>query len=282
MTHLSTESFVYSLPVIPQATREDFIRTARMLKERAGIVLGEHKEDMVARSLGLETKNLGVAEVRQYLDFLDHNPRAPEWERFVNTFTINHTAFFRESHHFVSLAEFVKKRSKPLSVWCAAASTGEEVYTIAMVLQENVSNAEISCSLLASDIDTQALVRAEEGMYSLDRVQPVEESLLRKYFQRGVGKRAGMVRVKPVLRNMVDFRMINLVSSENWPTDQSFDVVFCRNTMIYFEKETQSKLLDKFAQVMKPGALLFVGHSENISHLSKAFRLQGQTVYVRV
>lgn len=282
MTHLSTESFVYSLPVIPQATREDFIRTARMLKERAGIVLGEHKEDMVARSLGLETKNLGVAEVRQYLDFLDQNPRAPEWERFVNTFTINHTAFFRESHHFVSLAEFVKKRSKPLSVWCAAASTGEEVYTIAMVLQENVSNAEISCSLLASDIDTQALVRAEEGVYSLDRVQPVEESLLRKYFQRGVGKRAGMVRVKPVLRNMVDFRMINLVSSENWPTDQSFDVVFCRNTMIYFEKETQSKLLDKFAQVMKPGALLFVGHSENISHLSKAFRLQGQTVYVRV
>lgn len=282
MTHLSTESFVYSLPVIPQATREDFIRTARMLKERAGIVLGEHKEDMVARSLGLETKNLGVAEVRQYLDFLDHNPRAPEWERFVNTFTINHTAFFRESHHFVSLAEFVKKRSKPLSVWCAAASTGEEVYTIAMVLQENVSNAEISCSLLASDIDTQALVRAEEGVYSLDRVQPVEESLLRKYFQRGVGKRAGMVRVKPVLRNMVDFRMINLVSSENWPTDQSFDVVFCRNTMIYFEKETQSKLLDRFAQVMKPGALLFVGHSENISHLSKAFRLQGQTVYVRV
>lgn len=282
MTHLSTESFVYSLPVIPQATREDFIRTARMLKERAGIVLGEHKEDMVARSLGLETKNLGVAEVRQYLDFLDHNPRAPEWERFVNTFTINHTAFFRESHHFVSLAEFVKKRNKPLSVWCAAASTGEEVYTIAMVLQENVSNAEISCSLLASDIDTQALVRAEEGVYSLDRVQPVEESLLRKYFQRGVGKRAGMVRVKPVLRNMVDFRMINLVSSENWPTDQSFDVVFCRNTMIYFEKETQSKLLDKFAQVMKPGALLFVGHSENISHLSKAFRLQGQTVYVRV
>lgn len=282
MTHLSTESFVYSLPVIPQATREDFIRTARMLKERAGIVLGEHKEDMVARSLGLETKNLGVAEVRQYLDFLDHNPRAPEWERFVNTFTINHTAFFRESHHFVSLAEFVKKRSKPLSVWCAAASTGEEVYTIAMVLQENVSNAEISCNLLASDIDTQALVRAEEGVYSLDRVQPVEESLLRKYFQRGVGKRAGMVRVKPVLRNMVDFRMINLVSSENWPTDQSFDVVFCRNTMIYFEKETQSKLLDKFAQVMKPGALLFVGHSENISHLSKAFRLRGQTVYVRV
>ena len=282
MTHLSTESFVYSLPVIPQATREDFIRTARMLKERAGIVLGEHKEDMVARSLGLETKNLGVAEVRQYLDFLDHNPRAPEWERFVNTFTINHTAFFRESHHFLSLAEFVKKRSKPLSVWCAAASTGEEVYTIAMVLQENVSNAEISCSLLASDIDTQALVRAEEGVYSLDRVQPVEEPLLRKYFQRGVGKRVGMVRVKPVLRNMVDFRMINLVSSENWPSEQTFDVVFCRNTMIYFEKETQSKLLDKFAQVMKPGALLFVGHSENISHLSKAFRLQGQTVYVRV
>lgn len=282
MTHLTSESFVYSLPVIPQATRDDFTRTARMLKERAGIVLGEHKEDMVARSLGLEAKSLAVTEVRQYLDFLEHNPRAPEWERFVNTFTINHTAFFRESHHFGTLAEFVKKRSKPLSVWCAAASTGEEVYTIAMVLQENVSNADVTCNLLASDIDTQALIRAQEGVYSQDRVQPVEDHLLRKYFQRGVGKRAGMVRVKPVLRNMVDFRMINLVSAENWPTDQSFDVVFCRNTMIYFEKETQSKLLDKFAQVMKPGALLFVGHSENISHLSKAFRLQGQTVYVRV
>lgn len=282
MTHLKADSFVYTLPEIPPATREDFTRTARMLKERAGIVLGEHKEDMVARSLGLQAKKLSVTEVRHYLDFLEQNPRAPEWEGFVNTFTINHTAFFRESHHFVTLAEFVKTRSKPLAVWCAAASTGEEVYSIAMVLQEQVSNADINTSLLASDIDTQALVRAEEGVYSMDRVQPVEESLLKKYFQRGIGKRSGMVRIKPVLRNMVDFQMINLVSSENWPSDHKFDVIFCRNTMIYFEKETQTKLLDRFAQVMKPGALLFVGHSENISHLSKAFRLQGQTVYVRV
>ncbi|MCQ9615972.1 chemotaxis protein CheR [Paenalcaligenes niemegkensis] len=278
----SVEAFTYTLPVMPQATHDDFSRSSRMLYERAGIVLGEHKVDMVSRSLGLRTQKTGLGNVRQYLDHLEFNPRSPEWEEFVNTFTINHTAFYRENHHFDVLAKFAAARPKPISVWCSAASTGEEAYTIALTLQQAIMNAELNATILASDIDTVAVSRAREGVFSTDRVLPVPEALLKTYFQRGKGRYAGMVRVKPSLRNMIDFQIVNLVSAENWPKHQKFDAIFCRNTMIYFDKNTQIKLLERFAQLMKPGGLLFVGHSENISHMSTSFRLQGQTVYVRV
>lgn len=266
---------------MPQATHDDFTRAARILKQRSGIILGEHKEDMVARSLGLRTKGCGFAEVREYLNHLEGDSRAAEWEHFVNAFTINHTAFFRENHHFEILGKFVAERAKPLSIWCAAASTGEEPYTIAMTLRENLSNPEVGVHILATDIDTNAIERARAGVYPIDRVQPVKDHLLKKYFQRGKGQYAGMVRVKQSLRNMVEFGLVNLASAENWPVHHKFDAVFCRNTMIYFEKETQEKLLARFAQVMKPGGLLFIGHSESVAHMTTDFRLQGQTVYVR-
>lgn len=278
----SAQTFAYSLPTLPRATSADCVRATALLHERAGIILGSHKEDMIARSLGMRAKKLGHGSVQQYLEHLEFNPRADEWSNFINTFTINHTAFYRERHHFDVLAKFVTNRSKPISVWSSAASTGEEAYSIAMTLRESVVNADSSVTILASDIDTTALAHAQQGVYSMDRVKPVPEALLKKYFQRGTGRNVGKVRVKPLLRNMVTFENVNLISAENWPSSQQFDAVFCRNTMIYFEKNTQIKLLERFAQLMKPGALLFVGHSENISQLSTAFRLQGQTVYVRV
>ncbi len=266
------------MPVLAEVGQHDFERSARVLRARAGIVIGSHKLEMAARTLGLRAKGLGLTTVKEYLDHLEHNPHSPEWEAFVNAFTINHTAFFREQHHFEILAEFAKARRKPFSVWCAAASTGEEPYTIAMTLRESCLQPDVGVSIYATDIDTRAIERAKQGVYSMERVQPVPEEYLKKYFQRGTGKQTGMVRVKDSLRDMIEFDTLNLLAP-SWPTDRKFDAIFCRNTMIYFDKPTQTRVLERFAPTLKPGGLLFAGHSENFTYLTKAFRLQGQTVY---
>lgn len=268
------------MPALPEVGHNDFERAARLLHNKAGIVLGSHKREMAERTLGLRARSMGLGSVRDYLDHLERNAESPDWEAFINAFTINHTAFFREQHHFDILAKFVRTRKKPLAVWCCASSTGEEPYSIAMTLREALSDADNGVSILATDIDTQAVERASQGVYSLERVKPVPEALLRKYFMRGTGAKAGMVRVKPVLRNMIEFNTLNLLAP-GWPAGgQKYDVIFCRNTMIYFDKPTQTRILERFAAALKPGGLLFAGHSENFTYLTKAFRLQGQTVYV--
>ncbi|NYT65068.1 methyltransferase domain-containing protein [Alcaligenaceae bacterium] len=269
----------FSLPALSVVESNDFTRAARILHTRAGILLGSHKRDMAERTLGLRAKKVNFATVREYLDLLEQSPHSPEWENFVNAFTINHTAFFREQHHFEILGDFVKTRTKPLSIWCAASSTGEEPYSIAITLQEYCPQPSYGVNIIATDIDTKAIERAKAGVYSMERVKPVPEEQLKKYFQRGVGERAGMVRVKQAVRDMVKFDVLNLLSP-TWHSNEKFDAIFCRNTMIYFDKETQTRILERFAQVLKPGGLLFAGHSENFTYLTKAFRLQGQTVYV--
>ena len=278
----SSDSFVYSLPGVPAMTPYDFDRATRLIKSRAGILLGNHKEDMVARNLGLYAKKLNFEKVTEYLDHLEYNSSSPEWERFISIFTINHTAFFREQHHFDILADFVKDRQKPISVWSSACSTGEEAYSIAITLKENIAVADNGVQVLATDIDAAAVERARQGVYTLDRVQPVPSPLLKKYFYRGTGSFNGMARVKPALQKMLEFNIANLVSAEGWPNGRTFDAIFCRNTMIYFDKPTQTQLLERFAKMIKPGGLLFVGHSENFSHMTTAFKLQGSTVYERV
>ena len=259
----------------------DFERAARMLHARTGIVLGAHKREMAERTLGLRARHAGAHTVRDFLDHLDQHPESPHWEDFVNAFTINHTAFFREAHHFEILSRFAQSRGKPFSVWCAASSTGEEPYTIAITLREALPGADTGLFILDTDIDTQAVERAREGVYSIERIKPVPEAYLPRYFMRGTGKRAGMVRVKPVLRDIIEFDVLNLLSP-SWPSGQKFDAIFCRNTMIYFDKPTQTRILERFALMLKPGGLLFAGHSENFTYLTKSFKLQGQTVYVVV
>lgn len=251
-----------------------------MLQARAGILLGDHKQEMASRTLSLRAHVLGYETVQQYLADLARNPTSAEWDHFISSFTINHTAFFREQHHFEILAKFARTRTKPFSIWCAAASTGEEPYTIAMTLREALPSCDTGVSIWATDIDTEAIRKAREGVYSQERVKPVPDDLLRKYFQRGTGRRAGLVRVKDNLRSLVEFDIFNLLQAD-WPAPRSFDAIFCRNTMIYFDKATQTQILERFAPTLKPGGLLFAGHSENFTYLTDAFRLQGQTVYVK-
>lgn len=273
-------SSIFALPAQAKLSPGDFEYAAKLLRGRAGIVLGAHKQEMAGRTLALRAHAIGHKSVHEYLDELARNPTSPEWEMFINSFTINHTAFFREHHHFEILARFVRTRRKPISIWCSAASTGEEPYTIAMTLRESCPQPDVGVSIWATDIDTNAIQRAREGVYPQERVKPVPEDYLHKYFQRGTGRRAGLVRVKDSLRSLVEFGVFNLLQND-WPAPGSFDAIFCRNTMIYFDKATQTKILERFAPTLKTGGLLFAGHSENFTYLTDAFRLQGQTVYVK-
>jgi chemotaxis protein methyltransferase CheR len=276
MTHAAHSPFAAAAPL--PFSSEDFAQAVRLLVQRAGIVVGQHKEQSAARALDAQARQMGCSSIADYLAHLRHNPQDPHWQSFINAFTINHTAFFREPHHFKMLADFVKQRQTPVNVWCCAASTGEEPYTIAMTLLEGCGRVASRVSVLATDIDSKAIQRAQKGVYTEDRVQAVPEPLLRQYFQRGSGVNAGKVRVKPLLRECVRFDTLNLVAP-GWPIEQKFDAIFCRNTMIYFEKKTQTQILERFAPLLKKDGLLFAGHSENFTYLTQSFRLLGQTVY---
>jgi len=256
-------------------------RVANVLHQRSGIVLGDHKEDTIRRYLGAFAKDLDLDSIDAYLDYLQRHPDSTEWSRFVNVFTINHTAFFREQHHFKVLAEYLPTREKPIHMWSAAASTGEEAYSMAMVAYESMQQPQFGVRILASDIDTDAIKVAVKGVYRKERVDTLSIQRLRRFFQRGTGTNQGMVRVKDSLKQLLDFQVINLIDATQWPEKNTMDVIFCRNTLIYFDRTTQIKLLERFAKVLKPGGLLFVGHSENFSFMTSVLRLRGQTVYER-
>ncbi len=252
-----------------------------MIYQRAGIALGEHKREMVYSRLSRRLRVLGRSEFSSYLSELEANVNAAEWESFVNALTTNLTAFFREPHHFPILAEYARKLNRPLSVWCAAASTGEEPYSIAITLHEALGTRIGNSHVLATDIDTQVLERARVGIYPQERVDKVSAERLRSFFLKGRAAQAGMVRVKRELGDMVTFEPLNLLA-EPWPMTSAFDVIFCRNVMIYFDKPTQARILQRMAPLLKHGGLLFAGHSENFTYVTSEFRLRGQTVYERV
>ncbi|SAK41944.1 chemotaxis protein methyltransferase [Caballeronia fortuita] len=260
-------------------TSADFARIRELIHRRAGISLSDHKRDMAYSRLARRLRACGIDTFKQYLDRLETHEDNAEWEAFVNALTTNLTAFFRESHHFPILADFVKRRQQPFSVWCSAASTGEEPYSIAMTLVEALGeHAARQCTVFASDIDSQVLARAEAGVYSLDQVKALSVERLKRFFLKGTGSHAGLVKVRPELRAMVNFGRVNLTEAR-YDVKGPFDAIFCRNVMIYFDKPTQGQVLSRFEPLMKPGALLFAGHSENFTYVSQAFRLRGQTVY---
>jgi chemotaxis protein methyltransferase CheR len=256
----------------------DFARVRKMIYARAGISLGEHKREMVYSRLARRLRALSVQDFSSYLDALEGENGSPEWEHFTNALTTNLTSFFREAHHFPILADLVRKKQGPVSVWCCAASTGEEPYSIAITVAEALSGKTSGCEVLATDIDTNCLNRARTGMYPFERVSKLPEAQLKKYFLRGKGSNEGQVKVRPVLQDMVSFETLNLLA-DKWAIQGSFDAIFCRNVMIYFDKPTQAKILQRFVPLLKPGGLLFAGHSENFTYISKNFRLRGQTVY---
>ena len=260
-------------------TSADFARIRELIHRRAGISLSEHKRDMAYSRLARRLRARGLDSFRRYLDLLEAENSAEEWEAFTNALTTNLTAFFRESHHFPILAEFVKRRQQPVSIWCSAASTGEEPYTIAMTLVEALGESQArQATILATDLDTQVLAKGEAGVYAFDQVKSLSPERLKRFFLKGTGPHAGLVKVRPELRSMIRFAQLNLTDAD-YGLRQPFDAIFCRNVMIYFDKPTQSQVLSRFEPLVKPGGLLFAGHSENFTYVTQAFRLRGQTVY---
>ena len=257
----------------------DFARVRRMIYERAGISLGEHKREMVYSRLARRLRALELGDFASYLDGLEQDPDSAEWQHFVNALTTNLTAFFREPHHFPILADLARSRPGPFAVWCCAASTGEEPYSIAITLIEALGQRAANATVYATDIDTNVLQRAREGVYPIDRVERLSPERLKRFFLRGKGARAGQVKVKPEVAAMVEFAPLNLLAADWRLGDRRFDAIFCRNVMIYFDKPTQATILQRFVPLLKPGGLLFAGHSENFTYITDAFRLRGQTVY---
>lgn len=259
-------------------TARDFDRVRALIYKKAGIALAESKQEMVYSRLARRLRATGIGSFVTYLDKLEQGGDAEEWEAFTNALTTNLTSFFREAHHFPILAEHLKKVKEPIEIWCSAASTGEEPYSIAMTACEAFNTLTPPVRIIATDIDTNVLNTGANGVYSIDRLDKMSPERAKKFFLRGKGEREGLVRVRPELRQMITFKQVNLLA-DNWGINTQFDVIFCRNVMIYFDKPTQGKILDRFAPLMKPDGLLFAGHSENFLYVCDAFKLRGKTVY---
>ena len=259
-------------------TDHDFAKIRTLIHRRAGIALGEQKRQMVYSRLSRRLRELRLPEFSRYLEMLESSHDGEEWQAFINSLTTNLTSFFREAHHFPVLAEHAKRSKQPVTIWCAAASTGEEPYSIAITLVEALGERAGTARVIATDIDTAVLAKASAGVFTLEQVKGLPPERLRRFFNKGTGANAGKVRVRPEIAAMIKFERLNLLDPV-WPVKEPVDAIFCRNVMIYFDKPTQKRILDRFEPLLKPGALLFAGHSENASLVSPNFKAIGQTVY---
>ena len=262
-------------------TAADFERVRKLIHEHAGIALSGAKQDMVYSRLARRLRAVGDKTFAQYLARLERGDRR-EWETFVNSLTTNLTAFFREGHHFETLAQHLAKRAerRPLRIWCSAASTGEEPYSIAMTAVDAFNSFTPPVSILASDLDTSVLAQGEAGVYPQERVDKLPRETVARFFLKGANAQAGMVRVRPELQRLIAFKRINLLEA-NWPVQGPLDAIFCRNVMIYFDKPTQYRILQRFLPLLREDGLLFAGHSESFLHAGDLFRPLGRTVYAR-
>ncbi|PXW79679.1 CheR-type MCP methyltransferase [Nitrosomonas sp. Nm84] len=237
------------------------------------------KQNMVYSRLARRLRATGLDNFHDYLNYLERGS-PEEWEEFTNALTTNLTAFFREQHHFPILEKHIEKRKNQnkIQLWCSASSTGEEPYSMAIAMVQAFKTFTPPVHILATDLDTNVLAKAQMGIYSLDRLEKIPKEKLKQFFLKGKGQNAGSARVRPELRNMITFRQLNLLD-DSWPIRGPFDAIFCRNVMIYFDKPTQYGILKKFVPLLASDGLLFAGHSESFQHAGDLFKLREKTVY---
>lgn len=280
MSNDTTGRAVNSSPREFHFTAADFDRVRKLIYDRAGIALAPIKQDMVYSRLARRLRAHGYTTFAQYLAHLERGDEQ-EWETFTNSLTTNLTSFFREAHHFPLLAQqMMTSKDRPFRIWCSAASTGEEPYTLAITACEAFKTLEPPVTIFASDIDTNVLATAAKGVYPEERVEKLDPERLRKFFLKGTGAQAGQVRIRPELQKLVTFTRVNLLDTR-WPLAGPFDALFCRNVMIYFDKPTQYGILKKFQPLLRETGRLYAGHSESFLHAADLFRSLGRTVYER-
>ena len=268
-------------PILADAEFE-FIR--HVIAENAGIVLGPNKRQLVQGRLVRRLRELGLPSYEAYCAHVrESGPE--ELVDLINALTTNVTAFFRENHHFDALASYMipealkrNQSSRRLRIWSAGCSSGEEPYCLAMVLTEVLpAGVRWDARILATDIDSDVIAFGQRGIYPMDRLSAVPQARLRRCFRKGVGANAGQALVQPDIARLVTFRTLNL--QQSWPMAGPFDVIFCRNVMIYFDQATRERLVSRFAALLAPGGYLCLGHSESIHAGTAPFRLVGKTIY---
>jgi chemotaxis protein methyltransferase CheR len=267
----------------------DFGKLSRFIYDTCGIKMPEVKATMLEARLQKRLRALGMHSFSEYCDFL-FSPQGLEQElvQMLDVVTTNKTDFFREPDHFEHLTQRVlpdwlkRHEGSTLSIWSAGCSSGEEPYTLAMVLSEfALKNPRFDFRILATDISTRVLEKAKTAIYAESQVEPVPHDLKRKYLLRSKDRSSGTVRIVPELREKVRFRRLNFMDEDFGMRDQ-MDVIFCRNVIIYFDRPTQEKLLQRFHRQMKIGAFIFMGHSETLSGLNVPLVSVYPTVYRRL
>lgn len=291
MSRPASTSSTESRPPAPAAnygpqlgdTEFDFIR--HVIAENAGIILGPNKRQLVQGRLGRRLRELNLPSYEAYCDHVrDSGPE--ELVGLINALTTNVTSFFRENHHFEALSSFMipealkrNHATRRLRIWSAGCSTGEEPYCLAMVAAEAVPSGW-DTKILATDIDSEVIAAARQGVYPVERLSSVPQERLRRCFRKGVGANAGQALIQPEIAKLISFRPLNLLQA--WPMKGPFDVIFCRNVMIYFDQATRERLVSRFAELLAPDGYLCIGHSESIHAGTAPFRLVGKTIYRRL
>lgn len=263
----------------------DFNRVKKIVYDYAGIDLNDSKKNLVYNRLSKRIRFLNMQTFSEYLNYVEAQGES-EFVHLINAITTNLTFFFRENHHFEYLAKTVlpgllkaNQATKKIRVWSAGCSTGEEPYSIAIILKEVVP-AGWDAKVIATDLDSNVVATGKRGVYQIDRLKGVTEERKKKWFLKGTGSQDGLVKVKPELQSVIEFGQLNLMSE--WPIKDSIDVIFCRNVVIYFDKPTQSKLFNRYADRLPENGHLFIGHSESLYKVCDRFELLGQTIYKKL
>jgi len=264
----------------------EFNELRSFIHAHTGIALSDHKRALVCSRLGKRLRAHGLKGYSEYYELLTENdPDELELVEMINAITTNKTDFFREPHHFKFIAEEVfpairaHSHDRRVRLWSAASSSGEEAYSLAITAHESFADiANWDFKILATDIDTNMLNRGELGVYNADHAARVPDPLRKRYFLRGQGEHAGRFMVKPELQSIVRFKRLNLMDNP-WPMRGLFDVIFCRNVIIYFDKATQRNLINRMAHQLKPGGYLMLGHSESLHGISTRFQFINHSIY---
>ena len=254
----------------------DFDNVRKLLYKKSGIRLADSKDSMVYSRLARRLRILKIGSVTEYINYLEAN--SSEEQPFINAMTTNLTSFFREKQHFPALRDYLEKHPGKRRIWCAASSSGEEPYSIAMTVAETFGSFVTPVEIIASDIDSSVLDKARKGIYDLNSVTDLSQLQLKKFFHRGTGNNSGKVRVVPEMRKMVNFKQINLTHA-TWDIKPQVDVLFCRNVMIYFDKDTQIKILSQMVKLMPEDGLYVAGHSETFTNAGHLVKPLGKTLY---
>lgn len=267
----------FSLKEFPM-TEKDFSRLSSIAFQVSGIVLSEAKKELVYSRIARRIRALGLTRFSEYCEYLDKE-QDKELSEFINSITTNLTSFFRESHHFEFLAKEIipqwrNKKSEPIRIWSSACSTGPEPYSIAITLRKNMKVDAHNVKILATDLDSDVLQRAKSGEYPLKDVEVLPRDYHSCFYRN---EDAAKARIKEEYKKLIQFNRLNLLGP--WPMKKKFDVIFCRNVVIYFNKETQVELFNRLHDALKPGGYLMIGHSENLYGANHLFKPLGRTIY---